>query len=71
VCIMAPEPMSIAYFINSSNQSLYLYMCPLIVARQWIGKSITAATNTRVTIEQFLDASFSLPQVSYQKKAGY
>jgi hypothetical protein len=38
--IMAPEPMSTAYFINSSN-----------AARQRMGKNVTAATNTQATIE--------------------
>jgi hypothetical protein len=32
--IMAPEPISTAYFINPSHQSVCLYVYPLIVARQ-------------------------------------
>jgi hypothetical protein len=55
---MAPEPISTAYFINSSHQSLYLYVYPLIVAKQRLGKNVTAATNTHATIEELLDASF-------------
>jgi hypothetical protein len=45
--IMAPEPISTAYFINPSHQSVCLYVYPLIVARQRLGKNVTAATNTR------------------------
>jgi hypothetical protein len=32
--IMAPEPISTAYFMNPSNQSVCLYVYPPIVARQ-------------------------------------
>jgi hypothetical protein len=46
VYIMAPEPISTAYFINPSLQSLCQYMYPHIVARQQLGKNITATTNT-------------------------
>jgi hypothetical protein len=45
--IMAPEPISVTYFIKPSNQSVY----PSIVARQWPGKNVAAATNTHATIE--------------------
>jgi hypothetical protein len=41
--IMAPEPISMAYFINLSHQYVY----PPIVARQRLGKNVTATTNTR------------------------
>jgi hypothetical protein len=41
IYIMAPEPISTTYFINSSHQSLCLYVYPLIVARQWLGKSLS------------------------------
>jgi hypothetical protein len=33
---------------------------PLIVARQWLDRNITAVTNTHATIEELLDASFSM-----------
>jgi hypothetical protein len=36
--IMAPEHVSMAYFINPSHQSVY----PPIVARQQLGKNMTA-----------------------------
>jgi hypothetical protein len=39
-----------------------------IVARQRLGRSVTAVTNTHATIEELLDASFSLWPVSYQGK---
>jgi hypothetical protein len=49
--IMATEPISAAYFINLSHQSVYLYVYPPIVARQWLGKNVTAAMNTHAAIE--------------------
>jgi hypothetical protein len=36
--IMAPEPISAAYFINPSHQFICLYVCPPIAARQRIEK---------------------------------
>jgi hypothetical protein len=44
---MAPEPISTAYFINPSHQSVCLNVHPLIDARQQRGKNITAATSTQ------------------------
>jgi hypothetical protein len=41
---------------------------PLIVVRQRLGKNITAVTNTHATIEELLDASFSMWPVSNQGK---
>jgi hypothetical protein len=41
--IMAPEPISIVYSINTSVQSVFLYV---YVARQRLGKIFIAATNT-------------------------
>jgi hypothetical protein len=38
----------------------------LTIAGQRLGRNVTAATNTHVTIEELLDASFSLCPVSYQ-----
>jgi hypothetical protein len=43
---------------------LYVYLP--IVARQRFGKNVTAVTNTHATIEELLDASFSMWPVSYQ-----
>jgi hypothetical protein len=41
---------------------------PLIVATQWLGRNVTAVTNTHATIEELLDASFLMWPVSYQGK---
>jgi hypothetical protein len=51
VYITAPEPISMAYFINPSHQSVCLYVYPHIAARQWLVKNVTAATNTHATTE--------------------
>jgi hypothetical protein len=44
--IMAPEPISLVYFIISSHQSVCLYVYTLFVVRQRFGKNVTAAKNT-------------------------
>jgi hypothetical protein len=59
--MMAPEVIWAAYFIIPSHQSVCLYVYPPhIVARQRLGKNVTAGTNTHATIEELLDASFSM-----------
>jgi hypothetical protein len=35
---------------------------------QWIGENYTAAKKTLATIEELLDASFSMRSMSYQRK---
>jgi hypothetical protein len=55
---MTSEPISTAYFINPSHQSVSVCVSPII------GKSVTAATNTR-TVELF-DA-FYMRSVSCQR----
>jgi hypothetical protein len=65
--IMAPAPISTAYFINPFPQSVYVYSS---VVRQLFGKSVTAAMNTHAIIEELLDLSFSIWSVSYQRKLG-
>jgi hypothetical protein len=40
----------------------------LIVARQRFGRNVPAATNTHATIEELLDALFSMWPVSYKGK---
>jgi hypothetical protein len=45
VYIMAPEPVSAAYFISPSHQSACLCVYVPIIARQRLGKNVTAATN--------------------------
>jgi hypothetical protein len=41
---------------------------PPIVARQRLSRNVTAISNTHATIEELLDASFSMWPVSYQGK---
>jgi hypothetical protein len=43
--ITTPGPISTAYFINPSHQSVCLYVYPPIVARQRLGKNVTEAAN--------------------------
>jgi hypothetical protein len=38
----------------------------LIVVRQRLGRNVTAVANTHATIEELLDASFSMWPLSYQ-----
>jgi hypothetical protein len=40
------------------------------IARQRLGKHVPAVTNTHITIEELLDASFSMRCLSYQRKVG-
>jgi hypothetical protein len=62
--IKAFEPISTAYFINPSHQSVSV----CIVARQRLSKHVTAATNTHATVEVLLDALSSMWSESYQMK---
>jgi hypothetical protein len=55
--IMAPEPISMIYFINPSHQSVCLHLHSPTVVMQRLGKNVTAATNTHA-VEELLDASF-------------
>jgi hypothetical protein len=50
--IMAPEPISTVYFINTSHQSMCLYV---YVARQRLGENVTARTNIHATIDELLE----------------
>jgi hypothetical protein len=43
IYIMVPKPTSTAYLINSSHQSMSLYVYPLFVAKQRLSKNVTAA----------------------------
>jgi hypothetical protein len=63
-----PWAISKAYFINTSYQSVYLYVYAPIVARQRLGKNVTVATNIQATIEELLDASPSMRSASCQGK---
>jgi hypothetical protein len=71
VYIMAPEPISTACFINTCHQSVCLCVYLPIVARQGLGKNITAAMNRyiRNKIEKLLDTLFSMRSASYQGTA--
>jgi hypothetical protein len=79
--ITGPEPIATAKLKNPSNQSVCLYVYspvlarqrlgkknPPIVAKQRLGRNVTAVTDTQATIEELLDASFSMWPVSYQEK---
>jgi hypothetical protein len=53
--IMAPEPISMAYFVIL-RISLYVY--PTIVARQRLRKNVTVTTYTHVLTEELLTRRF-------------
>jgi hypothetical protein len=65
--IMALVPVSTGYFINFSHPSVCLYVYPHIVARQRVGKQVRPQ-QMHVTIEDLLDASFSMGSVLCQRK---
>jgi hypothetical protein len=70
IYIRAPEPISMAYFMNPPiSLCVYMYIHP-IVARQQLSKCVTAATNTHTTVEELLYASFSVLSVLYHRKVG-
>jgi hypothetical protein len=60
--IMTPEPISMAYSINPSHQSVCLHVCSPIAARQWLSIHDPGATNTR-NKEELLEAWFSMKSV--------
>jgi hypothetical protein len=68
IYIMAPEPISTAYFINPSHLSVCVYMYLHIVGRQGVGKNVTTVMNIRATIDKLFDAKFPKRSVSYQKE---
>jgi hypothetical protein len=70
IYIMSLEPVSTAYFINTSHQFACLYVYLSIVTRQRLGKNVTTAKNIHVTVKELLDASFSMRPVSYRKNVG-
>jgi hypothetical protein len=75
---MSPEP-HLYGVLHKTLPSVSVTVCvSLIVAKQRLGenspifarkrlsKNVTAVTNTQATIEELLDASFSMRFVSYQ-----
>jgi hypothetical protein len=68
--IIAPDSISKAVFINLHHQFVCLYVYPSVVAMQRHSKNIAAAKDTRATVEELLDASFSMRSVSYEGNVG-
>jgi hypothetical protein len=64
---MVAESVSTAYFINPSHLSVCLYVCSTI-GMQRLGKNVTAAKNTHETVEEFLDALFSMHPCRMKRK---
>jgi hypothetical protein len=59
--IMAPQPISTAYFTNLSRQSVCLYVYPLPLLDN-------GSVNMFPQQEELLEESFCLRSVSYQRK---
>jgi hypothetical protein len=69
-CIMELEPIWTVHFIHLFHQSVCcLYLYYPVVARQGHGNHVPAAKTTRTTMEELLDASFSVRSLSYQRNA--
>jgi hypothetical protein len=51
--IMAPEPISTAYFVNPSHDSMCLYVYSPICGRQRLSKHVPMATSAQTTKELF------------------
>jgi hypothetical protein len=64
--VMASEPMSAAYFINSSHQSVRLYVYSTVVAWQLLEKTLLRQ-RTHAIVEEVLDES-SMQFVSHHGK---
>jgi hypothetical protein len=54
---MAFEPFSKPYFTNPCHQYLYVY--PITVAKQGLGKNVSSKRDFHAAIEIILNASFS------------
>jgi lysylphosphatidylglycerol synthetase-like protein (DUF2156 family) len=48
---MSPGPISTAYYVSPSLQSVCLYVYRLVFVRQRLDINVTATTNTHATIE--------------------
>jgi hypothetical protein len=66
--IMAPEPISTAYFLNPAHQSVCLCVYPSIVIRKRLGKNVTMTTNTHAKMAELLDMLFSVRSVKHQRR---
>jgi hypothetical protein len=66
--IMAPEPIWTAYFVNLSQQSvcLYVYPPPVLLGNGLV--NMFPQQRIHITVEEFLDTSFSIPSMSYQRR---
>jgi hypothetical protein len=67
MCIMA-NLNGVLHKSPNPHQYVCLHVYPPIVARQLLGKNVTATTNTHATIEELLDASFYMRSLSYQSR---
>jgi hypothetical protein len=67
--IMAPESISVTYFINPSRQTVCLYVYPTSLLGNGSVKPLPWQ-NTHTTLEELLYASFPMRSVSYQRKVG-
>jgi hypothetical protein len=65
---MTPDPVSKGNFIYPAHHSVCLYVYLSNIARQRLGKNLTAAMNTQRTTEELLEASFSMRSITYKKK---
>jgi hypothetical protein len=70
IYIMAPEPISKAYFINPSHRSVCLYVYHPIVARQQLRKNVTAVTNTPLKNRRIVGRVIFYAVRSVSKKVG-
>jgi hypothetical protein len=64
--IMELNSISAAYFINTSYQTVSVYVAP-VIARQRLDKNVTAAINTQATLEELLNAFFCAVRVVSSK----
>jgi hypothetical protein len=67
--ILAPEPISAAYFINPCHQFMSVCVSPT-VARQRIVKNVTVVTSKHAAIEEVSDAPCPMKSMSYKRKIG-
>jgi hypothetical protein len=67
MCIMAHEAISTAYFINPSHPSVSVCVSFLTSLRKRSVKTLPQQ-RTHATIEELLDASFSMRSLTYERK---